>query len=204
MTRLVENAAASLHPSILTTNEANTVKRALRIIEKKRIKTEPILFYLEDFVNYLKLRFAGLTNEQGHVLYLDIDRRLLAADTEFIGDQTRVSWDIRKIILKAITLGAEHLVLAHNHPNDNPTPSDPDLGHLKYLEDSLGYLNINVLDSYVVTSHGIASIKDYRKKQEELKWERRRKEGEIKREQRRAKRAANKAAKEAVAKEAKS
>ncbi|THF55899.1 JAB domain-containing protein [Pseudothauera rhizosphaerae] len=167
MTRTALGAPAPESPSVFTTHEARTIRRALDIIEEKRLRNAPVLYYFEDFQRYLTLRFAGLANEQGHVLYLDVERRLLAAETEFFGDHKRVPWDIRRVALRAITLGADSVVYAHNHPNDNPTPSEPDVRHLTWQEGALSPLNITLLDSYVVTSRGITSIKDYRKRQQE-------------------------------------
>lgn len=166
-------ASAPVHPSIFTTEESSVIKQALSIIEVKRLRGAPILYYFKDFQRYLVLRFAGLTNEQGHVLYLDINRRLLSAETEFFGHQSAVTWDMRKVVMRAITLGAEYVVFAHNHPSENPDPSDGDLRHLQWSEDALRPLNINLLDSYVVTSSGITSIKDYSREKEEEKQRRR-------------------------------
>lgn len=160
--------AALAYPSVFTARENRIIQRALKLIEKKRLRDAPVLFCAADFERYLVLRFAGLTNEQGHVLYLDINHRLLAAETEFFGDQNGTPWDIRRVALRAITLGAGHVVFAHNHPSDISTPSDKDLQHLKWSEDALRPLKINLLDSFVVTSTRITSIKGYREHVEEM------------------------------------
>lgn len=198
MTCIAHDASAStIFPSVFTTEESSVIKQALSIIEEKRLRDSPVLYYFEDFQRYLVLRFAGLTNEQGHVLYLDINRRLLSAETEFFGHQSAVQWDMRKVVLRAITLGAEHVVFAHNHPNDNPTPSEGDLRHLDWSVKALQPLNINLLDSYVVTSRRITSIKDHQKQLEEARWAQRRAEDERRSIERRAKMAATRARKAA-------
>ncbi|CAM2295663.1 MPN domain-containing protein [Ralstonia mannitolilytica] len=189
--------ADHLHPSVFSTEESSIIKAALNLIEEKRLRRKELLYYFEDFQRYLMLRFAGLTNEQGHVLYLNINRELLAAETEFFGHQSSVQWDMRKVVLRAITLGAEHVVFAHNHPNDNPQPSEADLRHLDWSIKTLQPLNINLLDSYVVTARGITSIKDVKKRQEEARWAERRAEDERRSAERRAKIAATKARKAA-------
>ena len=189
--------ADQLHPSVFSTEETGIIKAALNLIEEKRLRRKEILYYFEDFQRYLMLRFAGLTNEQGHVLYLNINRELLAAETEFFGHQSSVQWDMRRVVLRAITLGAEHVVFAHNHPNDNPQPSEADLRHLDRSIKTLQPLNINLLDSYVVTARGITSIKDVKKRQEDARWAERRAEDERRSAERRAKIAATKARKAA-------
>jgi DNA repair protein RadC len=182
------------HPSTFTAREASIIKKALNLIEEKRLRDVPLLHYFEDFQWYLMLRFAGLTNEQGHVLYLNINRELLSAETEFFGNQSAVTFDLRKIALRAITLGAEHVVFAHNHPNNNPAPSAADLRHLDWSEKALAPLSINVLDSYVVTAHGITSIKKIRKENQDADMQRRIEVERQRTEERRARREAKKAA----------
>lgn len=190
-------------PSVFTTNEAALINCALNLIEEKRLKQAPVLYYMQDFERYLRLRFAGLTNEQGHTLYLNVNRELLSAEVEFFGDQKSVSWDIRKTVARAIQLGAEYVVVAHNHPNNNPQPSDADLQHLAWLEMVLEPLKLTLLDSFVVTASTVTSIKTVRTQNEERKQreqsERWAKEREERSARYRATRAANQAKKAAQA-----
>lgn len=186
-----------LHPNEFTAREAGVIKKAIALIEEKRLRGRPLMYYFEDFQRYLIMRFAGLTNEQGHVLYLNIDRELLGAEKEFFGNQSSVTFDLRKIALRAITLGAEHVVFAHNHPSGNPQPSDADLRHLDWSEKALAPLSINVLDSYVVTAHGITSIKAERKRNQEEEMQRWVADNERRTVERRAKLAATRARKAA-------
>lgn len=156
-------------PSVFTTSEAALINCALNLIEEKRLKQAPVLYCMQDFERYLRLRFAGLTNEQGHTLYLNVNRELLSADVEFFGDQKSVSWDIRKTVARAIQLGAEYVVVAHNHPNNNPQPSDADLGHLAWLERVLEPLRLTLLDSFVVTASSVTSVRTVRAQNDERK-----------------------------------
>ena len=195
MAHLAPDAAASIHPNTLTCRESSVVRKALKIIESKRLKHADVLYYFEDLERYLILRFAGLVHEQGHALYLDDSHRLIDADALAFGNQSEVRWDIRHIAYRAMALGADHVVMAHNHPNDNPKPSEPDVLSLTAFEKGLRMVGINLLDSFVVTSKEITSIKDYRKLCEEERTRYWHEEREYQRAQRRAKRAANKAAK---------
>jgi len=189
-------------PSVFTTNEAALINCALNLIEEKRLKQAPVLYYMQDFERYLRLRFAGLPNEQGHILYLNVNRELLSADVEFYGDQKSVTWDIRKTAARAIQLGADYVVVAHNHPTNNPTPSEADLHHLAWLERALEPLKITVLDSFVVTANQVTSIKTVRAQEKERedreRTERRDKERKERSARYRSTRAANQAKKAAA------
>lgn len=163
----MKNSTTTPIPSVFSTHEESIIFAALDLIEEKRLKRGDVLLHENDFRRYLMLRFAGLTYEQGHVLYLNSNHQLLAAEVEFFGNQNSVMWDMRKVVARALALGAEHLVFAHNHPNDNMQPSEQDLQHLDWATRALQPLNISLLDSYVVTSWGIASIKDCKRKLDE-------------------------------------
>lgn len=182
-------------PNVFTTSESALINCALSLIEEKRLKNAPVLHYMQDFERYLRLRFAGLANEQGHTLYLNINHELLSAETEFFGDQKSVSWDIRKMVARAIQLGAEFVVVAHNHPNNNAAPSDTDLSHLAWLERALEPMRITLLDSFVVTANTVTSIKTIRQQNKEREDRERSARWDREREEKSARRAANKAAK---------
>lgn len=191
--------------SIFTVRESNTIKRALKYIEEGALSTGEWLLF--DFVlgDYLRLRFAGLRHEEAHVLYLDLSDRLLAAEKEAEGNHKSVQIPIRRIAHRALTLGADKVVLAHNHPNESSTPSDADVEALTFKERALAPLGVAVRDSYVVTSTEITSVAAFRAKLEEEEWERRRNREQKAREERsrkyretRARNAAKKAAEEAA------
>lgn len=191
-------APAPLVPSVFTAQESRTIQKALSLIESKRLRNQEIFHYFEDFERYLVLRFAGLLVEEFHVLYLDSSRRLLAADSAAVGDQKSVAPNFRHVAFRAISLGADSVVLAHNHPNDSATPSDADLNQLQWAEKALGWLNIALLDSYVVTSKRIASIRKFRERADEMATKQRWEEMERRSAERKAKMAATKAAKRAA------
>lgn len=201
MTKSLSGAPAH-SPCVFTTQESALITRALNLIEARRLKNAPVLYYMEDFERYLRLRFAGLTNEQGHTLYLNINHELLSAETEFFGNQKSVSWDLRKTVARAIQLGAEYVVMAHNHPTNNPNPSEGDLSHLDWCEKALKPFGITLLDSFAVTASEITSIKTVRQENKEREDRERLERWALEREERSAKnmatRAANRAKKSAA------
>jgi hypothetical protein len=186
-----------LRPSRLTEQEKKTINDALLIAYRASTQVMPSLDDNTNLQYYLRLRFAGLTNEEFHVLYLDIDRRLLSTRTEFFGNQRAVRTDIRRIVLHAITLGAEYVVFCHNHPSDDPHPSDADMQHFEWCEKVLSSLDIKLMDSLVVTSFSVTSIVTARKIKEEEKAATLRIEAERRRAERARKIAATKARKAA-------
>ena len=153
-------------PATLSDTESATVREAMQIIENRRIKTGRFFCNFEQYRDYLAMRFAGLVNEQFHVLYLDTNERLLEAEVHAEGDHRSVSVDLRQVVHKAITVGADSVVFAHNHPSDCVTPSQQDIICLSYCEQALEPLGIKVADSYTVSRRGICSIKKIREQEE--------------------------------------
>ncbi len=189
------DAAALLHPNALTCRESSVIRKALKIIESKRLKVSEVLNCFEDFQQFLRLRFAGLVHEQGHVIYLDPKLRFIEADTLAFGDHSSVEWDIRHIAYRAMSLGAGSVALAHNHPSEDPEPSNADVQNLSAFERGLRTIGIELLDSFVVTTHQVISIKNYRACREEENERRWHEENNRIRAERKARRAANMAAK---------
>ncbi|MGH6842468.1 MAG: JAB domain-containing protein, partial [Methylocella sp.] len=146
-------------PSVFTVRETKIIGKAMNLIEGKVLRERPILNRDESVERYLMLRFAGLTHEQFHVLYLDNSWRLIASRTEFFGTPSFVGTDVRRIVLHALTLGAVHVAFAHNHPGGDATPSKDDIQHMNAYENILSQLDIHLLDSFIVTSRGIISTK---------------------------------------------
>lgn len=186
----VRIGAGGPQPSLLSAQEDRLIQRALAVLETRQLKRGPLLSSPDHFRRYLRLRFAGLTNEQGHVMYLDVQLRLIGAEVDWYGHQSGGAFDLRRIVYRAITLGAEAIALAHNHPSGNPTPSSHDIQCHHHFEMVLAGLQIKVLDSFVVTPDEITSICErYARQTQEL-----RAHQAQEKEQRRAQRATKRAA----------
>ena len=69
---------------------------------------------------------AGGEGERLAVLHLDMDNRLLALTLERPGSEDEVELPVAAILAKALRIGASAIILAHNHPSGDPTPSGAD------------------------------------------------------------------------------
>ncbi|GEB88974.1 hypothetical protein ZMO02_06110 [Zymomonas mobilis subsp. pomaceae] len=68
-------------------------------------------------------RFVGLKIEQVHIAYMTSEGNILAVIGENVGDHLMSYLDVRNILRHAIILSADSLIVAHNHPSGDPTPS---------------------------------------------------------------------------------
>lgn len=104
---------------------------------------------------YLALRTGFQSYEELRVLYLDSGRRLIADEVAFRGDVDRCEFHTRPIVARALQLGASAIIVAHNHPAGNPTPSKADIEVTRLLCRACKVFDIAVSD------HIIASAGDY-------------------------------------------
>lgn len=96
------------------------------------------------------------------VMCLDDSRKLINAFVAAIGTVDMVQCNSCDVFRPAIMLGASYILIAHNHPNGNPTPSRADIETTKNLELCAKILNIGFVDHLVLTATGTyRSIAEY-------------------------------------------
>lgn len=109
-------------------------------------------------IDYLKISMGGLPDETLRVLFLDARHRLIADEQMQRGTIDQVVLYPRIILRRAIELDAEAVILAHNHPSGDPTPSSADLSVTERLAAMAQSLDIAIVDHIVVTATSHRSI----------------------------------------------
>jgi DNA repair protein RadC len=87
-------------------------------------------------------------------MFLDADRRLINAARIAIGTVDMVPCHPAILFRAALLLDASHILIAHNHPSGDPTPSRPDIETTKILESGAKLLGIGFVDHLVLTHTG--------------------------------------------------
>jgi DNA repair protein RadC len=90
---------------------------------------------------------------------LDADGRILGISASADGDAVSIGLPLREIVRDAIMLGARALILAHNHPSGDPTPSRADKAATRRLVDIVGGLDIRLLDHIVFAGEHCRSFR---------------------------------------------
>ena len=103
---------------------------------------------------YLTASMGSLPEERLRVLFLDAARTLLADEQLQQGTLAYMSIYPRTIFRRALELNAAAIILIHNHPSGDPTPSEEDLGATAMIERLGRSLDIELLDHIVVTATG--------------------------------------------------
>jgi DNA repair protein RadC len=120
----------------------------------------------EDALAFCREQFARLAGdgaqEECHIVSLDTKHQALGTHRVAVGalDGSRIQ--PREVFRPAIQDAAAAIVLVHNHPSGDPTPSPEDLAFTRRMEDAGKTLGIDVLDHVVVARAGALSIREYR------------------------------------------
>jgi DNA repair protein RadC len=110
-------------------------------------------------IDYCRSAMAFADKEQLRILFLDKRNQLIADEVQQIGTVDHTPVYPREIVKRALELSATALVLVHNHPSGDPTPSRTDIQMTKAIIDVTRPLGIEVHDHIIVAKDGHASLK---------------------------------------------
>jgi DNA repair protein RadC len=99
---------------------------------------------------YLQLELAQLQHEVFAVLFLDAHNCLLSYQPMFRGSLSQAMVYPREVVKTALDLGADGVVLAHNHPGGSVKPSQADIKLTRALQDALALIDVGVRDHIIV------------------------------------------------------
>lgn len=113
-----------------------------------------------DADRFLRPVLAGLDHEEVWVLLLNKANRIIARRRISSGTISSCGMDVRSIVMAAAETNATGIILAHNHPSGNATPSQADIRSTRNLKDAAALFDIAVLDHLVITSDNCYSFCD--------------------------------------------
>jgi len=115
----------------------------------------------EAAARYLRELFRGKKQEEVHVLVLDTKNRFLCVTQVTRGLLDQSALHAREVFRPAIEHGGAKLLLAHNHPSGDPTPSPQDVACTKALVEAGRLLGIELLDHLVIGAPTAGQPRDY-------------------------------------------
>lgn len=123
------------------------------------VKDRPVISNWAALLNYVKLALRHETSEQARVLFLDRKNKLIADEIIGRGTVDHAPVYPREIAKRALELAASAVILVHNHPSGDPTPSRADIDLTRDIEKALGALEIRLHDHLVVGAKETVSMK---------------------------------------------
>jgi DNA repair protein RadC len=122
---------------------------ALRLA-RAEVMDRPVVNNHERLMAYLSAVLSREPIEQFRVLFLDSRNRLIADEAQARGSVNHTPVYPREVIKRALELHATALILVHNHPSGDPTPSRQDLEMTSEIEDAGAIMSIRVHDHFII------------------------------------------------------
>jgi DNA repair protein RadC len=97
--------------------------------------------------------------EEVRILFLNAKNMLIANEALWRGSVDEASVHVREVIARAIALGATAIIIVHNHPSGDPTPSSQDIRLTRDLIDAGRHMKVAVHDHVIVGAQGRSSMK---------------------------------------------
>lgn len=135
-------------PAVVT--ELKIVEAAAQRMARARVMNRPVLSSWQDLLDYCHTAMAHREIEQFRVLYLDRKNVLIADEEQAQGTVDHVPVYPREIIRRALELNASALILVHNHPSGDPTPSDSDITMTARIAQGADSMGITIHDHLII------------------------------------------------------
>lgn len=126
---------------------------------RDKIAKRPVISSWSALLGYVRVALANESREQFRVLFLDKKNQLIADEIMNRGTVDHAPVYPREIMRRALELSSSNLIILHNHPSGDPTPSRPDIDMTKQIVEAGKALKIAVHDHLVVGREGVASFK---------------------------------------------
>jgi DNA repair protein RadC len=123
------------------------------------IRGREVLASWQQILDYCKAAMAFESREQLRILFLDKKNALIADEVQQTGTVDHTPVYPREVVRRALELSATGIILAHNHPSGDPSPSRADIEMTKTIIQTAKPLGIAVLDHIIIGRNGLASMK---------------------------------------------
>jgi DNA repair protein RadC len=127
---------------------------------QSRIMHKPALANWNQMISYCRTKIAEKNKEEFHVLFLDKKNHIIADEMMGSGTVDHAPVYPREVIKRALELSASALILVHNHPSGDPTPSKADVDMTNKLYALAGQFNIVIHDHLIIGRVNEVSFKN--------------------------------------------
>ena len=131
---------------------------ALRLV-RGEVLERPVLASWSQVLDYCRASMGFEPKEQLRILFLDKRNQIIADEVQQEGTVDHAPVYVREVVKRALELSATAIVLVHNHPSGDPTPSRADIEMTKQIVQSAKNLGIVVHDHIIVGKQGHASFR---------------------------------------------
>jgi DNA repair protein RadC len=139
--------------------ELKIVQAAASRLARGQVQRKPVLSSWSAVLDYCRTAMAFADKEQFRILFLDKRNQLIADEQQQEGTVDHTPVYPREVVKRALELSATAVILVHNHPSGDPTPSRADIQMTQSIVEIAKPLGISVHDHIIVGKDGHASLK---------------------------------------------
>jgi DNA repair protein RadC len=139
--------------------ELKLVRAASLRLLRGEILERPLLGSWAQVLDYCRASMGFEAKEQFRILFLDKRNQIIADEIQQEGTVDHTPVYVREVVKRALELSSTAIVLVHNHPSGDPTPSRADIEMTKQIVAAAQNLGITVHDHIIVGKHGHASFR---------------------------------------------
>lgn len=140
-------------------DEFRMLRAAALRMTREEIIAQPVLSSWSAVLDYCRTAMAHADKEQFRILFLDKKNRLIIDEQQQEGTVDHTPVYIREVVKRALEVSATAIILVHNHPSGDPTPSHADVDMTKKIVAAAKPLGITVHDHLIIGRDGHASFK---------------------------------------------
>lgn len=140
-------------------NHLKIVEAAAQRLAKTKVMGRAVLSSWSALLDYCTAAMARSPNEEFRVLFLNRKNVLIADEVQTKGTVDHAPVYPREIVKRALEFSASFLILVHNHPSGDPTPSKADIAMTREITAAAKALGITVHDHLVIGRAGHSSFK---------------------------------------------
>ncbi len=139
--------------------ELKIVQAAAVRLARQEARKKPVFRGWADLISYCRAAMARAEREEFRILFLDVKNQLIADEVQGRGTIDHTPVYPREVVRRALELSAASIILLHNHPSGDPTPSRADIEMTKKIIAAAEPLGILVHDHIVIGRQGHASMR---------------------------------------------
>jgi DNA repair protein RadC len=151
-------AAAGLGPAGIAAVKA--VREAALRLMRAELRQAPVIGSWDKLIDYCSAQIAHGKVEEFHVLFLDRKNMLMCHERQQRGTIDHTPVYTREVVKRALELGASALILVHNHPSGDPTPSKADIAVTQEIKKASALLGLTLHDHVIIGRNRYASLRE--------------------------------------------
>jgi DNA repair protein RadC len=137
------------------------VEAAAQRLIRHQAAQMPVLNSWQKLLDYCRLKMGALAIEEFRVLFLNHKNMLIADEAQHQGTVNHTTAYPREVVKRALELGASAIIIAHNHPSGDPTPSQADIDMTEAIHKAAKTMGIQLHDHLIIAKDKHFSFKSH-------------------------------------------